>query len=162
MRRLLLSLLGAAALAWTACSGSHEREGPDAEVDADAGADAGAGRDADGGAGVASDTGEACEWETFPEGGFRGTELSIETESPACDESCLVYHLEGDPRADCTAGCSDPAEVERRVFCTCRCDGPTGEEPFCECPSGFRCDPLFDGALAPPSVRGSYCVRDGL
>lgn len=86
----------------------------------------------------------------------------METDSAECREACVVYQLEGDPRSDCMSDCSDPAEAARRLFCTCRCDGPAGEEPFCECPAGFRCESVLDSELADPSVRGSYCIRDEL
>jgi hypothetical protein len=108
-------------------------------------------------------TGEICAPEQVPEGGFSSTEAYLETERPQCESgTCMVYRLQGDPRAICedtaTPNCALRSEVEQRVYCTCRCDAPSGVDE-CECPSGFSCVPVLE--LGGPSVEGSYCVRDG-
>jgi hypothetical protein len=52
---------------------------------------------------------------------------------------------------------------EKSVYCSCRCDGPAGEGPFCACPSGFECTHLVDdyGIATSGEVSGSYCVKTG-
>lgn len=113
--------------------------------------------------------GDPCLPEAVPEGGFRDTESYLETSSVQCrTRVCMVYKLEGDPRPVCeddpngtTAGCpapgdlADPAEAEERIFCTCRCDGPSNTTN-CECPSGFSCEEVLD--LGGDGIRGSYCI----
>jgi len=49
------------------------------------------------------------------------------------------------------------------VYCSCRCDGPPGAGPFCDCPTGFDCAPLLgtSGAPQPDALAGSYCVKSG-
>lgn len=134
-------------------------------------ADAGADTDAhsttarDGGAvdagGLRAAVGAMCEVEFVPSGGFAPNEVLLETESGACSSrSCLVYQLVGDPRSDCTSDCAAREEAERRVFCTCRCDGPLGTGDFCTCPTGFSCEPIL--SAGGPELRGSYCVRTEL
>jgi hypothetical protein len=124
--------------------------------------------------------GDPCLPEQVPETGFDDSEAYIESSSVQCETRvCLVYHLAGDPREDCptrqgqstcvptmenpcaedTVVCASAADVERLVYCTCRCDsGDTGFAE-CECPDGFSCvDVLEQGG---PGVRGGYCVRNG-
>lgn len=63
-----------------------------------------------------------------------------------------------------------PQLVERRpvksVYCSCRCAGINGATndgaPYCECPSGFRCEDLIkDFGLGNKQLAGSYCVKEG-
>jgi hypothetical protein len=93
-----------------------------------------------------------------PEGGFHEHELYVESGSGECDTgACLVYHLSGDPRPDCTAatagerGCAKPSDVKAHVYCSLRCtdDGP--------CKDGFTCqqETLSNG---PKGLRGGYCI----
>jgi hypothetical protein len=48
-------------------------------------------------------------------------------------------------------------EIERSVYCACRCDAREGV-PECERPSGFTCEPMFRDA--PDGIRGGYCIRN--
>lgn len=114
--------------------------------------------------------GEPCIPVGTPAGGFHRTEVYVESYTPVCGEprlegvptrppigTCVVYHLEGDPRSECAPGtCADPADAERRAFCTCRCDGDASTGPFCECGSGYRCERLLE--LGGRFTSGSYCV----
>jgi len=125
--------------------------------------------------------GDPCLPEQVPEDGFEDSEAYVESSSVQCETRvCLVYHLDGDPREDCprrqasacvpseqnnqcdgqpkAPKCATPDEVERLVYCTCRCD--TGDTGFaeCECPSGFSCAPVI--AQGGAGVRGRYCVRN--
>jgi hypothetical protein len=52
---------------------------------------------------------------------------------------------------------------EKSVYCSCRCDGPAGQGPFCACPSGFECTHLVDyyGTATGDEVSGSYCLKTG-
>jgi hypothetical protein len=127
--------------------------------------------------------GERC-LPKVPTDSFQDTEIYVETSAPDCETGvCLVDHLRGDPTPGCkedpdwddtgcftrdggTGGCALPkrcaekAEVDARIYCSCRCDGP-GVDPkdLCNCGDGFMCvDVLEDG---PEALRGSYCVREG-
>jgi hypothetical protein len=110
------------------------------------------------------DLGAACLPEAIPESGFDPRVASVEMRSDQCQsEVCLVYALEGDPRPECEASedhlCPTPAEIERAIYCSCRCDAPEGDPgPLCDCTDGFTCTPTLDDA--PPGIRGSYCVND--
>jgi hypothetical protein len=52
---------------------------------------------------------------------------------------------------------------DKAVYCSCRCDGPAGEGPFCDCPSGFECQKLVDsyGTSGGAQLAGSYCIKAG-
>ena len=52
---------------------------------------------------------------------------------------------------------------EKAVYCSCRCDGPAGEGPYCACPSGFECAHLVDdyGTGTESTFSGSYCIKAG-
>jgi hypothetical protein len=110
------------------------------------------------------DLGAACLPEEVPANGFDPRVSSVETRPDQCESGvCLVYLLTGDPRPGCEASedllCPSPAEIERSVYCSCRCDAPEGDPgPLCDCADGFTCVPTLDDA--PPGMRGSYCVRD--
>ena len=114
-----------------------------------------------------SEVGAACMPESMPEGGYADQEAVLETASSQCESNaCLVYQLRGDPSPDCAPDpstnlvCTTATEVERRMYCSCRCDAPDGDPgPFCTCPDEFSCVPILD--QGPPGLRGSYCVRDG-
>lgn len=111
------------------------------------------------GSGVPS-LGETCEPDNTPPGGFSSSEVYLEVAAPECDgHACLVYHLEGDPSADCTTDCADPEEVQEKVFCSCKCDG-TSAGAYCNCPAGFSCEELFSAPAG--GLEGSYCIRDSL
>ena len=93
--------------------------------------------------------------EQIPESGFDPFEAYIESSSVQCETRvCMVYHYEGDPKAN-----ADSAEVDDRVYCTCRCNSADTGFSECDCPDGFSCvDVLEQGG---PGVRGGYCVRNG-
>jgi hypothetical protein len=118
--------------------------------------------------------GAPCLPEQVPEEGFDRREAYVESSSVQCETRvCIVYLLEGDPRIDdCVPAAADPNdpmsvervcpsedEVEKRVYCTCRCNSGNTGFAECECPDGFTCvDVLEQGG---PGVRGGYCVRNG-
>ncbi len=103
-----------------------------------------------------------CAWGGMPPG-YVSTDFErfFETNGPHCPGACMVAYLEGDLSPICEGEtCADPEEIERRVYCTCRCDAPegyTGE--LCTCPEDFTCVEGFD--LGGPDIEGSYCMRDG-
>jgi hypothetical protein len=115
--------------------------------------------------------GDSCTPRFVPEGGFDERELYVETGSDQCATgACVVYHLSGDPRPDCTAatagkrGCAKPSDVKQRVYCSMRCDdGPSDDGhgdsslPW-NCGDGFTCqgDAFLNG---PEGLRGGYCIR---
>jgi hypothetical protein len=82
----------------------------------------------------------------------------------------MVYRLRGDPREGCipippdpASGdpgnvCATAADVEDRIYCTCRCDAPDGYAE-CACPDGFSCVDVFEQGGG--DIRGGYCARDG-
>jgi hypothetical protein len=117
--------------------------------------------------------GAPCLPEQVPEDGFAAQEAYVESSSVQCETRvCIVYQLAGDPRAGCvdvnpdpndplSVGhlCSSKDEIEKRVYCTCRCNSGNTGFAECDCPDGFSCvDVLEQGG---PGVRGGYCVRDG-
>lgn len=58
-----------------------------------------------------------------------------------------------------------PAYADRppqdAAYCSCRCDGPDPSVDYCECPSGFSCEPLIEDLLSTKGYAGSYCVKQG-
>lgn len=84
-------------------------------------------------------------------GCFSGGEIYIETRSLQCrTRVCMVYKWDQH-----TMG--GPSELSKRVFCTCRCDAPTGDQAsFCHCPDDFKCTQTF--VTGNPGIVGSYCV----
>lgn len=104
--------------------------------------------------------GSACEPAAVPSGGFEPTESYFETAAPECGAGlCMVYKLDGDPRAQCTSDCASPTDAAERVFCTCRCAAPDDASAACACPEDFRCEPIHFGGRG---IEGSYCVRASL
>jgi hypothetical protein len=126
--------------------------------------------------------GDACvptdeAWPTFP--GFSSGEINLATEDPQCKSKlCLVNHFQGRvscPEGNLTGGeCYTPlgervnvpvqpalpeSPAEDSVICSCRCDGPPGQGPFCDCPSGMACESLVPGGGPEfDEFEGSYCV----
>jgi hypothetical protein len=118
--------------------------------------------------------GDPCVPEAIPEGGgFNALEKYLETSSVQCrTRVCMVYEFSGDPsesREECETRLGGPnvecdalpsqADIEQRVYCTCRCDTTTQGASTCECPEGFACVPILDDPES-PGITGSYCVRD--
>lgn len=115
--------------------------------------------------------GAPCLPEQVPEFGFDEREAYIESSSVQCETRvCLVYELDGDPREGCVPKtcavdekdcqerlCSDPGDVEDRIYCSCRCDAPSDDFAECDCPDGFSCTPVLRKGGA--GVQGSYCVK---
>jgi len=55
-------------------------------------------------------------------------------------------------------------QTDRAVYCSCRCDGPDKNARYCECPSGFQCEPVVPNLKITQSsgqLSGSYCIRSG-
>jgi hypothetical protein len=135
------------------------------------------------------DVGKPCTPEdeanpSFP--GYAVTEINVETRTARCaSQVCLVNHYQG--RVTCPEGqlaaaggcltpgpegvpvtvpvqpaCSNRAAADS-VYCSCPCDGPPSEVPFCHCLQGFTCTKLLEpiSALGNLGDPGSYCVRDG-
>ena len=132
----------------------------DGDVDADGDGDGDADADADG---DGAPPGDECLPRTVPEGGFFESEVYIEVDSPDCSSGpCIVNHLQGDPTETDPGQQSyvSPAEIELRVYCTCKCAAEAAETIVCPtCPDEFECCPAF--TIGPPDLRGSYCVRAG-
>lgn len=112
-----------------------------------------------------SSVGDPCVPEQVPEGGFLTSETYLETSSVQCaTRVCLVRGLEGDPNKTCEAFPDDPecvleSDIERSVYCSCRCGAPEGSSvPTCGCPGGFLCEEILE--TGGDGLRGSYCVRD--
>ena len=107
--------------------------------------------------------GAPCLPEQIPESGFDPREAYIESSSVQCETRvCMVYRLDGDPQKGCAPTdmkkCPDKTEVERSVYCTCRCDSGSTGFAECECPDGFSCVEVLN--KGGPGVRGGYCVRN--
>jgi hypothetical protein len=116
-----------------------------------------------------SAVGDPCVPEKVYEGGFLASETYLEKESVQCaTRVCLVRGLMGDPsnlqEDECPGGdatCVPASEVERSVYCSCRCDAPAQSGvPTCDCPGGFICEEVLE--TGGPGIVGSYCVRDPL
>ena len=110
-----------------------------------------------------SQVGDPCSPEQVPAGGFLPTETYLETQSVQCASgTCLVRDISGDtsnlqedgcPRGEET--CITRQELEDNVYCTARCDGPSGNTV--SCPGGFTCEEILE--TGGEGLRGSYCVR---
>ncbi len=118
---------------------------------------------------ASSAVGDPCAPEAVPLGGFLASETYLETSSVQCaTRVCLARGLMGDPNNiqedDCPRGeatCVPASEVERSVYCSCRCDAPGGGGlPTCGCPGGFICEEVLE--TGGPGIVGSYCIRDPL
>jgi hypothetical protein len=116
-----------------------------------------------------SAVGDPCVPEQVPKDGFVASETYLETSSVQCaTRICLVRGLMGDPsnlqEDECPKGdatCVPASEVERSVYCSCRCDAPAQSGvPTCDCPGGFICEEVLETGGA--GIEGSYCVRDPL
>lgn len=102
-------------------------------------------------------------------GGFVNTEAYLETSSVQCrTRVCMVYQLAGLPAreaGDCDPGTQNCASIQEtidRVYCTCRCDAPSGSTAtLCDCPDDFTCREVVVLEGAGDGIRGSYCVRNG-
>jgi hypothetical protein len=111
-------------------------------------------------------------------GGFNQSEAYIETSSVQCETRvCMVYHLEGAPKGTSTCTdmaaivpcdpkdkncvmptqCATPADVEKLVYCTCRCESGNAKFASCTCPGGYTCAKVLEQGSV--GVKGSYCVR---
>jgi hypothetical protein len=118
--------------------------------------------------------GKACEPSSIPAEGFDEQEAYVEVNHAACGGGvCLAYRVAGDPRAACrsrpgacsasdaacsgAARCTDEAEVQKHVACSCRCDGPDSGAQYCACRDGFVCVPVLE--QGDPKLVGSYCTR---
>ena len=126
------------------------------------------------GSGCASSVvGDPCVPEKAYPDGFLASETYLELSSVQCaTRVCLVRELQGDPRNlqedDCPrdiegepSTCVSANEVERTVYCSCRCGAPAGSGiPTCGCPGGFICEEVLE--TGGDGIRGSYCVRDPL
>ncbi len=115
--------------------------------------------------------------------GFSINEVSVESRSFQCESRiCLVNHFQGrvgcplgqvEGGGGCKTASGDPVTVPIKpwnanrparstVYCSCRCDGPDPDARYCECPSGFSCEPLVDDlGLGSSELAGSYCIADG-
>lgn len=89
--------------------------------------------------------GEACDLD-----GIGANETVIEDEDPSCTPGYCVGQG-GQPWTD---------EENDRGICTCRCAGPEGTGPLCDCSDGFECRELIKdfGGLGGLHLVGSYCV----
>lgn len=55
-------------------------------------------------------------------------------------------------------------QTDKAVYCSCRCDGPDKNARYCECPTGFQCEPLVANlkiVSGGGQLAGSYCIRAG-
>jgi hypothetical protein len=82
------------------------------------------------------------------------------------DERCYLPGASHEPANEITVPVAPQLVArspEKSVYCSCRCDGPAGEGPFCACPSGFECAHLVDsyGTAGGAQFTGSYCIKAG-
>ena len=102
--------------------------------------------------------------------GYKASEAYLEASSVQCrSRLCLVYKLDNesnnlipsDPRELCSRndnapGCLTEDQLNRSIYCTCRCGGGNGTAN-CKCPSGFSCETIL--TQGGPGIVGDYCVR---
>jgi hypothetical protein len=105
--------------------------------------------------------GDPCLPEQVPDDGFEISEAYIESSSVQCQTRvCMVWKLQGAPpgSAPCVKDnkCATQADVDKKVYCTCRCDAGNSRFAECTCPSGYTCTPVLEQGSE--GVRGSYCV----
>ena len=106
--------------------------------------------------------GDPCLPEQVPDDGFEISEAYIESSSVQCQTRvCMVWKLQGAPEgsAPCVrdrSKCAMQEDVEKKVYCTCRCDAGNSRFAECTCPSGYTCTPVLEQGSE--GVRGSYCV----
>jgi hypothetical protein len=106
--------------------------------------------------------GDPCLPEQVPDDGFEISEAYIESSSVQCQTRvCMVWKLQGAPNgsAPCVKDhmkCAAQADVDKKVYCTCRCDAGNSRFAECTCPSGYTCTPVLEQGSE--GVRGSYCV----
>jgi hypothetical protein len=79
---------------------------------------------------------------------------------------CRVPGTDGTGSTDAVTVPVSAWAVERpadaTVYCSCRCDGPDPNAHYCECPSGYSCEPLVrDFGFGERELKGSYCVKQG-
>jgi hypothetical protein len=84
----------------------------------------------------------------------------------AAQADCFVPGTDGSDDNDVIQPAVAPQFVDRQkdkaVYCSCRCDGPSENARYCECPSGFSCTELIPSiGLGKEELAGSYCVKDG-
>lgn len=117
------------------------------------------------------EVGAPCMPEQIPDNGFNKNEAYVETSSVQCETRvCLVYQLDGDPDEFCHEvrcavddvncvphTCATRADIESRVYCSCRCKSPSADFAQCDCPTGYKCEEILKGGG--PGVQGSYCVN---
>lgn len=116
------------------------------------------------GGGAVSGVGDPCVPDVVPAGGFAAGVTYLATGLAECETGvCLVRGLMGDPNNlqedSCPLGnatCVSTSEVERSIYCSCRCDAG-GAVPTCDCPSGFMCEDISETGDA---RRLGYCVRE--
>lgn len=103
--------------------------------------------------------------------GYDRSESYIESSSVQCKSRlCIVHELDNlagtpsDPTEICTGdkdkdsdNCTPQEQLDKSVYCTCRCDGPKTSVEFCECPDGYACEEILN--LGGDGIKGSYCVR---
>jgi hypothetical protein len=106
--------------------------------------------------------GDPCLPEQVPDDGFEISEAYIESSSVQCQTRvCMVWKLQGAPAgsAPCVndaTKCAAQGDVDKKVYCTCRCDAGNSRFAECTCPSGYTCTPVLEQGSE--GVRGSYCV----
>jgi hypothetical protein len=71
--------------------------------------------------------------------------------------SCLTS--EGAPISVPVQAQLESRPADRRVICSCRCDGPDRNADYCSCPRGMQCEVLITPrADQGDPYAGSYCT----
>jgi hypothetical protein len=71
--------------------------------------------------------------------------------------SCLTS--EGAPISAPVQAQLESRPADRRVICSCRCDGPDRNADYCSCPRGMQCEELITPrADQGDPYAGSYCT----
>lgn len=105
-------------------------------------------------------------------GAATDTEMFSETQAALAEQlghSCASRAVEDDEvevvggHPSCAPGyCvtrgGESGAADGEGICSCRCDGPEGTGPFCQCGDGFACKHLIHDVLAGRELAGSYCM----
>jgi hypothetical protein len=96
-------------------------------------------------AALVENMGEACDLGSVPDKDHK--ETYVHDTHPMCQPGY------------CVGQGGQPWTVDDHGICTCRCDGPAGTGPLCDCTDGFECKELMkDLGLSFSHLAGSYCV----
>lgn len=104
---------------------------------------------------LAMNVGETCDLDEANEGLNPPSlkETWIHDQHTACGTGVCIWYGPGE---------TVEPESTNVGTCSCRCDGPEDQGPFCTCPGGFRCevDVIPDYGTSFDEYTGGYCMPE--